>query len=408
MSKYKLNINAPSNAKWSNLSDYVSRFTKEFLEGALKTSVDYTLNQVEKDNEIQIETEGSKYSIALTPTHTPNHSFKLFSNIPGETEVITFEDTTIYNQLLNLKLFDIGVQLKEDLTKSNQVSGNTKSIFVARTNEYQETCREEVIRDLKRNGYAILDPKDTSSKEEIQQLLKQAELSIHIIDVNDPILNVNEENSIVEQQNEIAAKEAEQGKLKRLIWLSPDSKFNNEAQQAVVEQLKRDIEALQGAEFVQTPIEIFKTIIHNKLGTNQRLKYTVHSDFDKNEEKSVYLIYDQSYTNQVKSIESIFEKGNYKIYHPLFKGEQLEIVNKHRQALVNASVVCIYYANGNDAWIKSKLKDVVKAPGFGKTRPYQHKLIVTNAKENLPNMEGYITIEDDNKVVENQLTTAIK
>ena len=46
-------------------------------------------------------------------------------------------------------------------------------------------------------------------------------------------------------------------------------------------------------------------------------------------------------------------------------------IDSHWKNLVECDAVLIQYSGKNEAWVSSKLNDIVKAPGYGRTAPFK-------------------------------------
>jgi len=65
------------------------------------------------------------------------------------------------------------------------------------------------------------------------------------------------------------------------------------------------------------------------------------------------------------------------------------LVQLHRHYLANCSGVLIHYSGDNVPWISSKLKDLLKAPGFGRKHPIKAMAVmVQNGDKFAPPISG--------------------
>ena len=79
-------------------------------------------------------------------------------------------------------------------------------------------------------------------------------------------------------------------------------------------------------------------------------------------------------------------KHNFEILDPSFEGSEYDLIKEHKNRMVRADMVFVYHNNNNE-WLISKIKDVIKSPGFGRTRPFISKVIYHNENQK-------ITIDD--------------
>ncbi|NOZ46559.1 MAG: hypothetical protein GXO79_07220 [Chlorobi bacterium] len=319
-----------------------------------------------------------------------------FYTIDTETgKIIEFRELKglLEEKLFWLKLVDLAYDIynnlillnKPKLTEKNSETPK-KTIYLAETNEDQRINKDIIKRELLQYGYHVIPEKqltinDRDLNETINKNLSKACMSIHIIS-EDYAQTGSEENSICAIQNSLASKyyselekKGQNKSFNRIIWISPDLNLKNEKQRNNIEQLKQSEEALYGAEVVQTPIELLKTIIHNRLNEDKHKGIEAITPIEQDGNvKSIYLICDKTDIENIKPIQEYFRKKHLSIFNSDFTGSEYELLKKHKQKLISADIVFIYY-NNNQEWLVSKVKDIIKSPGFGRTKSFISKVI---------------------------------
>ena len=259
---------------------------------------------------------------------------------------------------------------KEDVYKG-------KAVYLAELGDQKSRYHNILKRELQKHGYKVVPDKPVEKGAQnyntvINDYLNNSALSVHLI--SDEILQRNADQMIVDAQNSFVSEFAESAKtggkgdknFPKLVWVSPDLKPNTEEQKIKIEQLKKEIEAVHGAEIIQTPLEVFKTIVHERA----RQQFNKKTSRIKAGVKSVYLIHSFADKNNVSGAKKAFEDQGIEVLTPLFEGDILNIVETHRQNLVDCDGVVVYCSpKDTDQWLKSKLIDLQKAPGFGRTKP---------------------------------------
>ena len=61
---------------------------------------------------------------------------------------------------------------------------------------------------------------------------------------------------------------------------------------------------------------------------------------------------------------------------PAFEGDLLEVRKRHIENLRNFDGAIIFKGKVNDQWVRMKILDLLKAPGFGRNKPIQGKALV--------------------------------
>ena len=66
--------------------------------------------------------------------------------------------------------------------------------------------------------------------------------------------------------------------------------------------------------------------------------------------------------------DALFERGLV-VIRPLFDGDESEIREYHEDNLRFCDAVLIFYGSANELWLQRKLRELQKAPGYGRTKP---------------------------------------
>lgn len=337
---------------------------------------------------------------------------------------IAAEDDLGYNEFM---IFEVERQywtkltdLTYDIYNSFFPSDKTNSeiaIFLAETTADQERNRESIKRELKRLGFKIFPDKVLSCNledlsKEINTYLEKSLLSIHLIGNQYGTLISNSMFSMVETQNKIAAcyceaneNQAERQKLSRLIWVNPDLKIANEKQKLFLEKLKRDSEALKGASLIQTPLELFKSLILSEI---KNINLNPIQSFSKaNKGKRIYLVHESSSFEKISDITSYLSSSGFEIIHSPLLNEERNLLKKHRQNLIECDAVLIYFDSNDEFWLKSKLNDLLKAPGFGRKHPFLAKAVFNDCEYIIPpelmDKKGIMVIEKQDSFSSKQI-----
>ncbi len=268
-----------------------------------------------------------------------------------------------------------------------------KSIYLAETGHDLSVQRNIIKRELQRHGYIVL-PKNTlptqlnEVEREIKRDLDECSLSIHLIGSAYGEIPEGTDRSIVDIQNRLAAETALSKKqtkqeFSRLIWISQNLKNASDKQKSFIDTIKRDTEAQEGAEILQNPLEDFKNIMREELLESQERK-----NLDEGAGKSIYLVHDKIDVSEVRPFREAIEKSGFKVLTPAFEGELLEVRKQHIDNLRNFDGAIIFKGKVNDQWVRMKVLDLLKAPGFGRNKPIQGKAIVGGGNTSLDNFKN--------------------
>lgn len=295
-----------------------------------------------------------------------------------------------------MKLVDLTYDLHDALMILNEGSARSevkniykrKSIYLAETGHDLSVQRNIIKRELQRHGYIVL-PKNTLPAHVgeltriVRKDLDECSLSVHLVGSAYGEIPEGTDRSIVDLQNQIAAeiaaeKKQTQQEFSRLIWISQNLKNASDKQRAFIDTLKRDTEAQEGAEILQNPLEDFKNIMREEL-----LEAQERRNMEDPGTKSIYLVHDKIDDSAVRPYREAIEKSGFKVLTPAFEGELLEVRKQHIDNLRNFDGAIIFKGKVNDQWVRMKVLDLLKVPGFGRKKPIQGKAIVAAGSSTL-------------------------
>lgn len=300
-----------------------------------------------------------------------------------------------------MKLVDLAYDIHEALMilKEGDLKAEVKNIYKRKTIYLAETGhdisvqRNIIRRELQRHGYIVL-PKNTlpTNLADVERVVKRdledCSLSLHLVGSAYGEIPEGADRSIVDIQNKLAAevslaKRQNKQEFSRLIWIAQNLKNASDKQKAFIDTLKRDTEAQEGAEILQNPLEDFKNIVREELLESQERR-----TMDESGGKSIYLVHDKIDDIEVKPFKEILEKSGFKVLIPAFEGELLEVRKQHIDNLRNFDGAIIFKGRVNDQWVRMKVLDLLKAPGFGRKKPIKGKALLASGSPNLDNFKN--------------------
>lgn len=280
-------------------------------------------------------------------------------------------------------IYDSLVFLKRDSSKTEvKTLFKRKTIYLAETGHDLSVQRNIIKRELQRHGYVVLPNRTLPANLRDLELIArkdiaESHLSIHLIGSAYGDVPQGSDRSVVDIQNKLAAEKSIGAKEKneeftRLIWISPNLANASERQKNFIDNIKRDVEAQEGAEILQTPLEDFKNIMREELVESEERK-----GVEDIAGRSVYLMHDRIDVQDVKPIKEVLERSGFRVLVPEFEGELLELRKKHIENLKAFDAAIIYKGKVNEQWVRMKALDLLKAPGFGRKKPIMGKAILT-------------------------------
>ncbi len=267
-----------------------------------------------------------------------------------------------------------------------------KPVYLAETGHDMTIQRNIIKRELQRFGFVVLPehalpPNNDDIIKQVKSDLEKCSLAIHLIGTTYGEIPEEGTKSVVDLQNNLASEWCIKGKetsqpekeTKRFIWIAPNLRAASEKQLTFIENIKRDIAALEGAEILQTPLEDFKNIVREELFGTKKGIFSFREDSDDTDKnQKVYVIHDRIDHESVEPLISEIENQGYTVLEPSFEGDLLDMREGHINNLRKMDFALVYQGHVNDQWVKMKLLDLLKAPGFGRRKPILNKGVVVS------------------------------
>lgn len=295
----------------------------------------------------------------------------------------------------------------ESSAPSASVPSSGVSVYLAETTSDLNAERNQIRRDLQARGHTVLPDQQLplsgpALESLVQDNLQRCRLSIHLIGERYGIVPEDADQSVVARQNALAATHSQRNAdFSRLIWLPTGLQTTDERQQAFLTELQNDPALQVGDDLLQTDLEELKTAIQDKLQPKkpeQKPKLDPTADAASDAEPSgptrIYLIYDQRDEDAIQALDDYLYDQEFEVLRPLFEGDEAEVSQEHQANLCDCDAIFFYYGHANEAWLRAKLRDLRKAPGYGRTAPFLATAVYV-AGPATPQKERYRTREVD-------------
>jgi len=383
----------------SNVGTLVTLLSKDFIQSG--QCLDHTETFYKTISGLSIKGRNRVFKVFKAPLTVQEQpprlrellGYEMYQLDPDSGEIKEYTDyfSTEAERQYWMKMVDLTYDIYESLLLLKDNSGSSevktiykrKTIYLAETGHDLSVQRNIIKRELQRHGYNVL-PNQTlpGTQYELDQIVKRdledCNLSIHLIGSAYGEIPEGTDKSVVDIQNKLAAEKSLRAKenkqeFTRLIWISPNLVHASERQKAFIENIKRDVEAQEGAEILQTPLEDFKNIMREELQEEGDKRIV-----DDSGGRSIYFMLDKVDHQEAKPFIDLIRQAGFTVLMPEFEGELLELRQKHIENLRNLDAAVIYKGKVNEQWVRMKALDLLKAPGFGRKKPIIAKAIVTS------------------------------
>ncbi len=237
------------------------------------------------------------------------------------------------------------------------------AVYLAECSYDRKPQRELIEGELKRLGYPVLPDRRLPTDEgeyvaAVEALLAPCALSIRLVGENySAVPDGPSGKSVGILQNELAAARCRSGGFKRLIWLPWGTTSKNPVQQAVIEALPHDAQALFGADLIAGDIEELRTAVHATLrkieqpAPKQRECDGADAGPSAGESaRRVYFICDEKDRKASVPVRKLCKQLGFEVALPAFEGDASEVRKANQQNLADCDVVFVFYGAGDAAW----------------------------------------------------------
>lgn len=245
------------------------------------------------------------------------------------------------------------------------------TIYLAETTSDLTEQRDKVRRELTQNGHIVLPDKAlpleaSAFQSTVREYLRSSQLSVHLIGEYYGLIPEKEtERSIVRLQEELAVERGDDAHFSRLIWMPPGLEPKDDRQKKFVVDLQTSFSSHNGSELLQVKLEDLKTIIQSKLAP--KAKPTAVAP--QSDTVRIYLICDPSDVESADPLYNYLLDQGYETALPLMEGSPAEVLDDHKENLLMCDAVLIFQGKASEAWLRMKLRELLKLPGYGRTTP---------------------------------------
>lgn len=258
------------------------------------------------------------------------------------------------------------------------------TVFLAETSYELREQREEIRRDLVRNGYEVLPDRALplvapELEALVREQLGRSQVSIHLIGRNYGIVPDGATQSVVERQQALASEAAAGSALSSIIWLPHGLEIEDERQRSFVRHLQTDPAVHAAAELLEVPLEDLKSIIYRKLAPPAPAPLKAAAAPAEEEHPRLYILCDQEDVEAMRPLEDYLFGAGFEVIVPFFDEDEAQARLEHEENLRSSDVVLLYYGKGDELWMRRKLREVQKSAALGREKPWLGRGIYVGA-----------------------------
>lgn len=266
---------------------------------------------------------------------------------------------------------DINQTLSEAASKTAEIEVAGRKVFVAMTTSDVRQEYEIICRELTEQGFKIVPDKSlalekSSLEDEVAAYLEDCEFAVQLIGGNYGIVPENATNSLLELQSGQIRNWVAESDARQFIWIAKDLEVTDERQQSFLDHIRTTDAASHQCDVIEGQVTLLKETLRRRLAENKSDSSDAH---ETSTVKQIYLICDGCDVDASAPLEDyLFDQG-FEVLSTDFESASEEISELHRENLVCCDAVVIYYGAVRKNWVDIKLRDTLKAAGYGRSAP---------------------------------------
>lgn len=315
-------------------------------------------------------------------------SFEFFERDPASGRVREYHESLGEESRLRYyeRVYDLAHELCQameaspetgEAAETGRVSG--PKVFLATTTSDLSAERDKIRRELQERGFQVVPdgslPLVAGELEKaIAEQLEGCVTAIHLLGPNYGLIPEGASESMVAIQLRLTAQRSVDSDLKRFVWSPRSLEAADPRQLAFVQEVQEDAGLHRAAELIEGGISTLRKDLIRVLDAQAAAEDASEQEASDRAEGSpplVYLICEQRDEAEIEGLEDYLFQQGLEVCLPAFDGDEADAKTLHRENLVECDAALVYYGAAPRAWVDIKLRDLIKAPGYGRARPIE-------------------------------------
>jgi serine/threonine protein kinase len=361
------------------------REVEQFWHGAEQTGGRYIKDKSRLLKVLKTSVSEQQMPRPLVDIFSPLFGFEFFERDAETGRVREFDETfgPVLKQRFFERVYDLAYDGCQVLSLLKQVRARDDSaaapnshrrwVYLATTTSDVADERDRIKRELLERGHVVLPdaplPMLSSELESVvRDCLARCNMAIHLLGRRYGVTPEDTGESIPALQLRLTADRALGPDLQRLIWLPNGGETADERQRAFVRRVQEDPSLHHRAEIIEGNLNLLKKDLIRRLAPPEE-KPKAAARAAPGGAPKLYLICDPKDEPAVEALEDyLFAKG-LDVMLPAFDGDDAAAAALHQDNLLAASAVLVYFGAAPKAWVDIKLRELLKATGYGRQAP---------------------------------------
>ncbi|MGA2256355.1 MAG: serine/threonine-protein kinase, partial [Thermoguttaceae bacterium] len=371
-------------------SDVCRSEVEQFWQIAERTGGQWVENRARLLKVLKTTVSAEEMPPSLANIFSPLLGFEFFELDPQTGRVREFDETfgPAFRQRFFERMYDLAHDLCQLLRTLRHV-GVAKSpacdpgaerrwVYLATTTSDVQDERDRIKRELLERGHVVLPDaplpllaRDVESV--VRSCLAKCSIAVHLLGRHFGVTPEDSSESIPALQLRLSAMQSEHQDLQRLVWMPGQGETVDQRQREFVQRVQEDPTLHRNSEIIEGNLNLLKKDLIRRLKPPEEKPRPAGRAAQAT--RKVYLICDSRDESAVEALEDyLFERG-LEVCLPAFDGSDADAESLHRENLLTCDAVLVYYGAAPKAWVDIKLRELLKAAGFGREQPIQSQAV---------------------------------
>ena len=237
-------------------------------------------------------------------------------------------------------------------------------------------CVAMIKRELLERGHVVLPetPLPMLSRDveaAVQDCLDKCTIAVHLLGRHYGVTTEDSAESIPALQVRLTADQSRQKELQRIVWIPGGSPPPDERQREFLLSVQEDPSLHEQAEVIEGNLNLLKKDLIRRLSPPEEKPQVLVASTTRSGAPKLYLVCDPRDEAGIESLEDyLFDQG-LEVCLPAFDGDEAGAQALHQDNLLTCDAVLIYYGAAPKAWVDIKLRELLKAAGYGRETPIE-------------------------------------
>ncbi len=251
---------------------------------------------------------------------------------------------------------------------------NRRWVYLATTTSDVGDERDRIKRELLERGHVVLPDaplpilaRDVETM--VRDCLAKCTIAIHLLGQRYGVTPEDSSESIPALQVRLTADRSIRPDLQRLIWMPGGCESADERQRAFVRRVQEDPVLHDRAEVIEGNLNLLKKDLIRRLAPPEEKPKPAAPVKSPGGAPKLYLICDPKDETAVEALEDYLFAQGLEVMLPAFDGDDAVAAALHQDNLLTCDAVLVYYGAAPKAWVEIKMRELLKATGYGRAAP---------------------------------------